>query len=346
MQAEASESPGRLPAAEQFPAYPASWYLFCRSRELRRGPISKRILGRQLMAFRTESGKIAVLDAHCAHLGADLGFGTVEQETIQCPFHHWRYGGDGLCVAGPDPADACPAPRLRSYPVEERHGYLFFFNGAEPLFPLPFFFDAEPGDFVAGRPFRYVADCSWYMNAANGYDMQHFFCVHGRQLSAPSRIDGPHPFALRNRYQASIVGSSWTDRLLRLLVGRTVKVSITSWGGPYMLMAADFPRAQSRFLIATQPLDDGRTLCEGIVFLRRSRSVLTRRLWQPFSLRVRRRLTHEFVADEVRSLRNVRYNPTGLGRKDQAMIGFFQWIASLRQSDPAATRPGKERRQP
>ena len=72
MQADSSESPGWLPAEERFPAYPASWYLFCPSEQLRRGPISKRILGRQLLAFRTESGRIAVLDAHCAHLGADL----------------------------------------------------------------------------------------------------------------------------------------------------------------------------------------------------------------------------------------------------------------------------------
>src|SRR5689334_6897896 len=123
MQAESPESPSPPPAEERFPAYPASWYLFCPVRQLRRGPVSKRILGRQLVAFRTGRGQLAVLDAHCAHLGADLGFGTVQGETLQCPFHHWRYGSDGLCVAGPDPADACPAPRLRSYPVEERHGF-------------------------------------------------------------------------------------------------------------------------------------------------------------------------------------------------------------------------------
>ncbi len=318
-----------LPAEERFPTHPASWYLFCELERLRHGPVSLRILGRQLVAFRTGSGRIAVLDARCSHLGADLGFGTVQGETLQCPFHQWRYGSDGLCVAGPDPADACSMPRLRSYPAEERHGYVFFFNGPEPLFPLPFFFGAEPGDFVAGRPFRYVADCAWYMNAANGYDMQHFLCVHGRELSAPCEIDRPHPFALRNRYRAGVVGESWSDRILRRLVGDTVEVSITSWGGPHMLMTADFPRAQSRFLIATQPLDDGRTLCEGIVFLRRSRNLLARWLWEPFSLRVRRWLTHQFVAEEVRSLRSIRYNPRGLGRKDREMIQFFQWLASL-----------------
>lgn len=331
-----SGDPGRPPAEERFPAYPASWYLFCPVEDLRRGPISKRILGRRLVAFRTERGKLAVMEAHCVHLGADLGYGSVEGETIQCPFHHWRYGIDGVCVAGPDPAEMRRMPCLQTYPAVERHGYLFFFNGSEPLFPLPFFFGAEAGDFVASKPFRYVSDCTWYMNSANAFDMQHFLCVHGREMVGSCVVDCPAPFARRNRYRANIVGPSKSDQFLRRAAGSTVEVSITSWGGTYMLMTADFPRAQSRFLIATQPLDDGRTLCEGIVFMRRGRSALTRWLWQPVSLRIRRWLSHGFVADEARSLRGVRYNPAGLVQKDQEMIGFFQWAASLPQRFPTA----------
>jgi nitrite reductase/ring-hydroxylating ferredoxin subunit len=282
-----------------------------------------------LVAFRTDGGTVALMDAHCAHLGADLGHGHVSGETLQCPFHHWRYGCDGVCVSGPDPADMSPPPRLPTYPVEERHGSLFFFNGREALFPLPFFSGEDPDGFAAGKPFRYVSDCAWYMNAANGFDMQHFLCVHGRELVAPCRVDCPDVFARRNRYRANLVGSSKADRFLRLCVGRTVDVTITSWAGPYLLMTADFPRAFSCFLITTQPLDDGRTLCEGIVYMRRSRNALARALWQPLSLLVRRWLTYGFVADEARTLRSVRYNPAGLGRKDQEMIEFFEWVATL-----------------
>jgi hypothetical protein len=77
------------PAASAFPASPAAWYLFCPADDLRRGPVSKRLLSRHLVAFRTASGEFAVLEARCAHLGADLGCGEVVGETIQCPFHHW-----------------------------------------------------------------------------------------------------------------------------------------------------------------------------------------------------------------------------------------------------------------
>src|SRR5580765_221167 len=88
--------PTAPPPINLFPAYPASWYLFCRSDDLEK-PYAKRILGRQLVGFRTQRGKVVVIAAHCSHMGADLGCGTVVGESIQCPFHNWKYGADGIC---------------------------------------------------------------------------------------------------------------------------------------------------------------------------------------------------------------------------------------------------------
>src|SRR4029077_11386129 len=99
MQAKSSSKDVRVPAAEAFPTYPASWYLFCESKQLKDSPFSQRILGRQLVAYRKAIGQVFVLDARCAHLGAALACGTVVGETIQCPFHHWRYGADGVCTS-------------------------------------------------------------------------------------------------------------------------------------------------------------------------------------------------------------------------------------------------------
>ncbi|CAG2107313.1 unnamed protein product [Medioppia subpectinata] len=60
--------------------------------------------GQQLVAFRGATGAVHVLSAYCPHLGANLGVGghvVTESESgddcIQCPFHGWRFGGDGQC---------------------------------------------------------------------------------------------------------------------------------------------------------------------------------------------------------------------------------------------------------
>src|SRR5258708_10632242 len=127
------------------------------------------------------------MDANCAHLGADLGCGTVVGDTLQCPFHSWRYGADGVCTSIPHAAQIPAFARLRTYPVVERHGSVFFFNGREPLFPLPFILGADPADFVAGKTFRYVSDCNWFMNSAHAFDTQHFAAVYYHShLATPS----------------------------------------------------------------------------------------------------------------------------------------------------------------
>src|SRR5690348_13564772 len=90
-----------VPAASRFAAHPATWYLFGAARDLRHGPVSRDLFGRRLVAFRTASGRLAVMEARCAHLGADLARGCVAGEVIRCPFHHWEYDIAGRCTRIP-----------------------------------------------------------------------------------------------------------------------------------------------------------------------------------------------------------------------------------------------------
>jgi nitrite reductase/ring-hydroxylating ferredoxin subunit len=326
------------PPAGSFPVSPASWYLFCHKRELSK-PLSKRILGRQLVAFQTQSGKICVMAAHCSHMGADLGRGNLVGESIQCPFHNWKYGADGVCNHIPGASSIPDFARQTSYPVEERHGYVFFFNGTAALFPLPFFFDADPKDFSAGRIFSYVSDCNWFVNAAHGYDTQHFDAVHDRKLLAPPQIDCPHRFARRNRYRAEVLGRTNLDRILKFLAGHRVEISITNWGGTFVLITGDFDHAHSRFIIATQPLDGGKTLCEGIVFAPRLKNPLARAMFGRLTLESRRFFTHGYLKDEAGRLLGTRYNAATMISHDRDMIDFFNWVVALPQCADALPAP-------
>src|SRR5688572_13131404 len=105
----------RAPSSDCFPAFPASWYFFGAASELRHGPCSREILGKRLVAFRTASGSLTVMEARCAHLGTDLGAGRVVEETLECPFHNWRYGTDGRCVRIPATSDIPAFAQQRVY---------------------------------------------------------------------------------------------------------------------------------------------------------------------------------------------------------------------------------------
>lgn len=331
----AVRSPVAPPAASGFPVLPATWYLFCRSSDIKGNPVSRTVLGRRLVAYRGADGRIAVMDAHCAHLGADLGRGTVQGNLLRCPFHHWQYSPQGECVAMPGAACGAERFRLRVYPAVERHGLVFFFFGSSPLFPLPFFPECDPNDFRASRTFSFPMDCPWYMLVGNGFDGQHFQAVHDRKLTSAVRVDCPDRFARRMRFEAEVVGESVFDRLLKRFVGKAVQITITSWGGPYVLVEGQFERAHSRLLVASQPVDEANTHSQVAVFTRKSRSRLLDRL----SLRVRRRFTQAFLQYDIDKLCGVRYQPEGLTEQDAELIRYFRWIAALPRSDyeePAA----------
>jgi aminopyrrolnitrin oxygenase len=322
------------PAPELMPTYPASWFLFGRARDLRRGPVSRDLLGHRLVAFRTASGRPVVLDARCAHLGADLGEGCVVGEELQCAFHNWRYGPDGRCSSA---KAAKPAwARLRSYPAAERHGYLFFFNGPEALFPLPFFADADPGAFVVAPPLRFYADCPWYLVNGNSFDVQHFRTGHGRDLLGEPAIDCPHPFARRIRLTLRNVGDSVADRLLRRVVGDCVRVSMTNWGGSVVVVTGDFRHMRSSLITFIEPIDGEHCFQNILVYARRGR------IGQPFDrlrLWLRRRFTHSFMAEEFQTLAGIRYQTGCLVESDRPMIDFFQWLTGLPQGASAAAAP-------
>lgn len=317
------------PPVSSFPAHPASWYLFCHANELRQGPLAKEILGRDLVAFQTASGKIVVLDARCSHLGANLGRGKVVGETIQCPFHNWRFGGDGLCKKIPGATEIPLFARQQNYPVAIRHGFVFFFNGVEALFPLPFFEGEEPENFVAGNLFSYTAQAEWFMVAAQGFDRQHFEAVHDRRLIEPPEVDCPTLFVRRNRWYAEIIGASLRDRILRTLVGETVRLTIHNWGGTLFMVKAEFPRACSRFLVSFRPLENKRTHFDVIVFARRGLPAL--------GLTARRWFTRGHLLDESDQIRDTQYRPARFIPADADMIELFRWLATLPQQPPTFT---------
>jgi len=105
------------------------------------------------------------------------------------------------------------------------------------------------------------------------------------------------------------VGRSRSDGFRSgLLLGPPSMSSITCWGRDLYVMTADFKRAHSCFLIATRPLESGKTLCEGVVSRAAPTILSCACLWQPLNLMVRRWLTYEFVADESRNLLGIQYN--------------------------------------
>ena len=65
-------------------------------------PIRVKLLGENLVAFRTLEGKVGLVGEHCSHRRASLYFGQIERDGIRCVYHGWKYGLNGQCLAMPN----------------------------------------------------------------------------------------------------------------------------------------------------------------------------------------------------------------------------------------------------
>jgi len=100
-------------------------------------PHSLNVFGTKLVAFQGEDGEVAILDGYCPHMGADLGQGCVEGNSVVCPFHHWKWGSDGICKDIPYAKRIPPKARVKSWPAMEENNLLFVWNDPEGSLPNP-----------------------------------------------------------------------------------------------------------------------------------------------------------------------------------------------------------------
>ena len=120
------------------------WYPIVRSEDLEvNKPQKITVLGVNLVAFRTKSGKVNVLSDTCVHRGGSLGGGwsagdnspRVINGCVVCPYHGWEFDGDGQCANIPSIGYGAKVParaKIDSYPVEENYGIVFAFLGDLP----------------------------------------------------------------------------------------------------------------------------------------------------------------------------------------------------------------------
>jgi nitrite reductase/ring-hydroxylating ferredoxin subunit len=171
-----------------FPASPNGWFSVGEGAALAVGdvrPVS--YLERELVLFRGEDGVARVFDAHCPHLGANLGVGgRVCGDGIECPFHGWRYDGEGQLAEVPG-LDRKPRASARVWPVCERNGRIFVWNHAGGLPPgyevvryRPDESDWTPWKTNSYRVRVHVQDLT-----ENIIDRSHFSAVH--DMAPPER---------------------------------------------------------------------------------------------------------------------------------------------------------------
>jgi nitrite reductase/ring-hydroxylating ferredoxin subunit len=167
---------------------PTGWFQIGWSTEFVKDEVRPlRYFRRDLVAYRGQSGGLHVLDGHCGHLGAHLGYGgRVAGDDVICPFHNWRWSCQGGTVDIPYSERKTQAKRIGVWDVREVDGFVFVWHDAagappswEPELPLTFPIDSYYP--VYPQTARRHADVAMQplLLTENLPDVFHFRYLHG-----------------------------------------------------------------------------------------------------------------------------------------------------------------------
>ncbi|MBJ18114.1 MAG: (2Fe-2S)-binding protein [Deltaproteobacteria bacterium] len=191
---------GDGPPGSRFPhPLPAGWFMIAHSDGVAPGEVRpERIFDREWALFRTESGRVALIDAFCPHLGAHLGHGgRVEGEMLECPFHGWRFETSGTCSAIPYAKRKPSGGEVRVCEIVEHGGRVWAWFASDeraPSFAVPTI--AEEID----AAWEELERRDWKIHSClqelseNGADSAHFRFVHDMPEipEMNPRFEGPH----------------------------------------------------------------------------------------------------------------------------------------------------------
>ena len=110
------------------------WYFGIASRDLKPGRlVHRKICGAPVVFGRTATGTAFALRDNCPHRGAPLSEGRIDGERVECCYHGWTFGTDGVCTSIPALVDDDPVDlekiTVSVYPLRERQGLIWIWIG-------------------------------------------------------------------------------------------------------------------------------------------------------------------------------------------------------------------------
>jgi phenylpropionate dioxygenase-like ring-hydroxylating dioxygenase large terminal subunit len=157
-------------------------------------PRRVRLLGEDLVLFRTRGGEVGLVGAYCAHRLAPLFFGRIEDDGIRCPYHGWKYTAGGKCIEMPNvPPEQQFMDMIRhpGYPCAEHGGVIWTYMGRAELPPLPDFeFTRVPEEQRSFRVFH--QECNYLQVLEGGIDPTHVMWLHSPYDLSDDEIAGQH----------------------------------------------------------------------------------------------------------------------------------------------------------
>ena len=175
------------------------WYVACMPAEIDDKPLGRRVCNERIVFYRGAQGQAVALEDWCPHRGAPLSLGTVVEGKLVCGYHGLEMGCDGRTLSMPGQRVAS-FPAVRSFPVVERHGFVWLWPGdaarADPALIPDLHWARDPAWAYGGG--LYHIDCDYRLMVDNLMDLTHETYVHAGSIGqkeidetpCTTRVDG------------------------------------------------------------------------------------------------------------------------------------------------------------
>jgi 5,5'-dehydrodivanillate O-demethylase len=157
-----------------------AWQPLARSEDLLPGWAKRvQIMNQYVTLYRGEGGTAHVVQDRCPHRNTQLSIGWVEDDSLRCFYHGWKFRGDGACIEQPCEDDNFARKvTIESYPTCERLGLIFVYLGEGKPPPEPYFPELEEDD---GHPIQakvWPLPFNYFQRLENSLDEAHVHFVH------------------------------------------------------------------------------------------------------------------------------------------------------------------------
>jgi len=152
-----------------------------------------RILGEDLVLFRDKKNRVGLIADRCAHRGASLSYGRVEEKGISCAYHGWLYDVEGNVLETPSEPEESKfrlTVKHKAYPIQKLGGLYWTYMGPPPAPVIPKY------DVWARRDGRHWIrvlprlDCNWLQAMENSVDTTHLHILHQELITRGLTVRG------------------------------------------------------------------------------------------------------------------------------------------------------------
>lgn len=172
------------------------WYIAAWSQEVVSAPLMRKLLGHEIVLYRTAAGQVTAVSGLCPHRRMPLASAQIVDDQLICPYHGAAFDAEDRCASLPFQSKIPGAMRLKSFVVEERAPFIWIWGGDPASADMTCLPDttsltAPGGNMVlSGFGLKHVRARSQLL-LENLFDKSHISFTHPVTLGIRTTSDGP-----------------------------------------------------------------------------------------------------------------------------------------------------------